>query len=492
MKLNLFLYLFFTGCLSQIKIYSQTAPILTHVKSKIIKINKQNYITISAFIEVPENRNNDSSRILKIPIFVIRSPKKQASEPVFFMEGGPGASNISDTKNIALLENHDFVSIGYRGADGSTILKSKKISKASKGLHNKLLSEESINNFRSEIDNYLIEIQKQGIDINQYTIMNVIEDFEYARKALGYTKINLLSISYGTRVALLYSYKYPEVIKRSIMVGANPPGHFIWWPEKTDEIINIYDSLYMVQKIVKYKGSIKQAMNKAFENMPKRWTCFKLDPDKIKVGIFLLMYQKNNSAMAFEAIFKASQKKDYSGLYAIQIAYDYFVPKTIWGDMLSKGYSADYDSKTNYKEKLSLYPNSALGVNYSMLLWGNVSQKLKQTIPEEYMRVRKSETETLILSGNLDNSTPADYAREELLPFLPNGKQIIMKDMSHADLIFGQLDNYRKTVAGYYDTGIANDSSFHYDPINFKPKRNINRLAKVFYPVVFFYSVFNN
>lgn len=473
------------------KVHSQTIPVLKEVKSKTITINKRKYITLSAFIEVPENAKSVASRTIKIPVYIIRSQNKQTSEPVFFLEGGPGASNMNTTENIALLENHDFVCVGYRGADGSTILKSKKISKASKGLHHKLLSEESITNFSSKIDDYLSDIQKQGIDITQYTIMNVIEDIEYARKALGYEKINLLSVSYGTRVALLYSYKYPEVIKRSVMIGANPPGHFIWWPDKTDQIISIYDSLYAKQKLVKYQGSIKQAMTKAFENMPKRWTCFKLDPDKIKVGIFLLMYQKSNSIMAFDALFKAAQKNDYSGLYAIQIAYDYFVPKIIWGDMLSKGYSADFESNTNYKEKLLSYPASALGVNYSMLLWGNVSRKLNQTIPEEYMRVRKSQTETLIISGNLDNSTPADYATQELLPFLPNGQQIILKDMSHADLIFGQLDNYRKTVASYFDTGVVSDSSFHYDPVNFKPKRNLNKLVKVFYPVVFFMSITN-
>lgn len=482
---------FIIGILAGLKTHSQTTPILKEVKNKTITINKRSYTTVSAVIEVSENRSKDSSRILKIPVFVIRAANPHIADPVFFLEGGPGASNMSTTKNIALLENHDFVCVGYRGADGSTVLHSKKISKASKGLHHKLLSDESIANFSRKSDDYLDKIQNEGIDISQYTIMEVIEDIEYARKALGYDKINLLSISYGTRVALLYSYKYPEVIKRSLMVGANPPGHFIWWPDKTDEIIDIYDSLYSKQKLVSYPGSIRQAMRTAFLTMPKRWAGFKLDQDKIKIGIFALMYQKETAVMAFDALFKAAQRKDYSGLYAIQLAYNYFIPKSIWGDMISKGYTADFDATINYKEKLLSYPPSCLGPNYSLLLWASVPKKLKRTIPEEYRHVRLSHTETLILSGNLDNSTPADYATQELLPFLPNGKQLVLKNMSHADLIFGQLNNYWKTVADYFDSGTVNDSLFHYEPVIFKPKRNLNKLAKVFFPVVFIMTILN-
>ena len=58
--------------------------------------------------------------------------------------------------------------------------------------------------------------------------------------ALGYGRIDLLSESAGTRTAMVYSWRHPDSINRSVMVGANPPGNFLWDPSATDEQIARY------------------------------------------------------------------------------------------------------------------------------------------------------------------------------------------------------------------------------------------------------------
>ena len=457
---------------------------------KSIKIREQQFTTYTGYIEVPENSDNISSGTIQLPVYIIKSSGKQPAEPVFVLDGGPGQSNISTTYNTALLANHDYVRVGYRGVDGSVKLNSKRIAKAMKGLHNRLLSDESLNNLESKMKDYHAELNEKGIDLSHYTIMDVIEDMEYARKSLGYNKINLFSVSYGTRVALLYSYKYPEVINRSILEGANPPGHFIWWPEKTDQIITIYDSLYKATNSPDYKGSIKETISISFQKMPKRWSCFKLDPDKIKATAFVLMFEKDNAVMAFDAFYKAAYKCDYSGLYLMQLAYDYLLPGMfLWGDFFNKGISADLQPDTIYREMLRLNETS-LGPNLSLLIWGSVAPWPKFTIADEYRKVRMSQTETLIISGNLDVSTPADYAKEELLPFLPNGRQVILKNMSHLDIGSCQIEAFRKFITLYFDTGIIDESMFLYDDIDFKPKKRFSTMAKTLYPVLLIASLF--
>jgi pimeloyl-ACP methyl ester carboxylesterase len=66
---------------------------------------------------------------------------------------------------------------------------------------------------------------------------------EAARTALGYDRIDLLSESAGTRTAIIYSWRYPESIRRSVMIGVNPPGHFLYYPGTTDEQIDRYAAL---------------------------------------------------------------------------------------------------------------------------------------------------------------------------------------------------------------------------------------------------------
>lgn len=439
-----------------------------------IVIDNKNYSTLRGYLEFPEDYNNLNSRKIQLPIFIIKSSNKTSAEPIFWFGGGPGASNILSENNIIstnptkLLVNHDLVCIGYRGVDGSIILKSKKVNKALKGLRNQLLSDKSLNNIEQKIIEYQSQLQEQNIDLNNYTMLNVIEDIEMVRKNQGYKKINILSVSYGTRLALLYSYKYPGIINRTVMIGANPPGHFIWDPEKTENILTKYDSLYKNQNAFDYKGSIKEIMKKSFNNMPKRWLGFKLDADKIKVGTFTTLFSKAMAGLVFEAYNRAANNNDYSYLYVMQKMFDMSSSGITFGEMSSKGVTADFVKATNYRKTLQ-GDNTILGGNLSKLYWGVSSAWQIRAIPEEYRKCRETATETLIISGDLDVSTPSDYAKEELIPYLKNGHQIILKNMSHSD-IFIKTMMTPNFLANYFDNGIINKEEITTpDTVDFQP-----------------------
>ena len=70
-----------------------------------------------------------------------------------------------------------------------------------------------------------------------------VDDLEAARVALGYDRIDLLSESAGTRTAMIYAWRYPQSIHRSVMIGVNPPGNFLWNPAVTDQQIHRYAAL---------------------------------------------------------------------------------------------------------------------------------------------------------------------------------------------------------------------------------------------------------
>src|SRR5207302_11409845 len=50
---------------------------------------------------------------------------------------------------------------------------------------------------------------------------------------------------------------------------------------------------------------------------------------------------------------------------------------------------------------------------------------------DAYSRVRTSEVETLLISGSLDSATPPQVATKELLPYLPNGHQVVLPAFGH-------------------------------------------------------------
>jgi pimeloyl-ACP methyl ester carboxylesterase len=460
------------------QVFAQT---LLEQKTKTIEINKQPFQQVDGYIEVPENWEKKDGKRLKLPVRIIKSLQKAPLEPVFYLDGGPGYSNLGGTANVALLKNHDFVFVGYRGADGSNVLTNKKLGKAFLGKNHQLLSDQSLDNMVATMTAYFDDLEQKGTDIQQYTIMQVIEDMEYARKQLGYDKINLQSFSYGTRVALLYTYKYPASIHRSVMAGANPPGHFLWYPEKTEEILNLWEAKYLAAG----KGSLKAAMQKALDQMPKHWAFYRLDKDKIKSITFTSMSQNELAVMVFDAYYRAAQKGDYGGLYMLQFLYDKFMKKIIWGEMYAKGASADRQAELNYRQLLRASDSTTvLGPSMSLLLWGAIEAWNKPLIPEAFRKPQLSQTETLIVSGNLDTSTPADFAEQELMPYLPKGQHVVLQNMSHEDIANAQAANFQKLINAFFDTGVVDASHFKPHEVDLKPKRRFHRLAKLGFPVL--------
>ncbi len=69
--------------------------------------------------------------------------------------------------------------------------------------------------------------------------------------------------------------------------------------------------------------------------------------------------------------------------------YDVFMKKIIWGDMYSKGASADMQLNTNYREMLrASNKTTVLGPNMSLVLWGSIEAWNKDLIPEEYSKIK--------------------------------------------------------------------------------------------------------
>lgn len=476
----LFLVLLFTTS------YSQNKEGFALLKQEEVKIEKHEYALLIGELTVSEDRNKPGSRVLKIPVQIIKAANANASEPIFWLDGGPGATNILSVDKITsaspskLLANHDFVCIGYRGVDGSTVLKSKKINKAFKGLCHKMLSDQSLNNVEAKIEEYCTDLKKEGVDINQYTILNVIDDIDYARKVLGYASINLLSASYGTRVALLYGYKYPSVINRTIMIGACPPGYFLTRQEQAENTIGYYDSLYRIKSGVAYERSIRDAIQRAFDNLPKRWTTFRLDPDKIKAGTTGMLYARGSAVWAFNAYFKAANEGDFSELYMLQKIFE-MNSKAVIGDVYAKTVSADMTNDMIESNKREQFRNSStlLGNNISAIYGTTAHAWSIKSIPDEYKKCRRSESEILIISGDLDFRTPADITNRELMPFLKNGKHVVLKNMSHSDILLNVMKS-QDFLYQYFEFGKVDESMISLIPyVDFTSKSKLGKV-KIF------------
>ncbi|MCI0616615.1 hypothetical protein L0244_26860, partial [bacterium] len=100
--------------------------------------------------------------------------------------------------------------------------------------------------------------------------------------------------------------------------------------------------------------------------------------------------------------------------------------------------------------------------------------------PEEYRKLQRSDVETLLISGSVDFSTPAEFATNELLPYLDKGKKIILSEIGHIDDVFViRSEAAKRLLTSFYKTGIADDSLCTYIPMDFDVKWGFPKIAKV-------------
>src|SRR6185503_2278932 len=95
---------------------------LVNLEPCMYKAGDTQYVAECSTLIVPENRSNPDSRLIALPVIRIRALNGGHAEPIFFLLGGPGKTNL-DFKDLGgLVDERDFVQVGYRGIDGSSVL----------------------------------------------------------------------------------------------------------------------------------------------------------------------------------------------------------------------------------------------------------------------------------------------------------------------------------------------------------------------------------
>ena len=74
------------------------------------------------WLGVLENRADPSSKVLQLPVLRVLATGQEHLEPIYYLAGGPGQSNLTFTRLQGLIDRHDLVFVGYRGVDGSVQL----------------------------------------------------------------------------------------------------------------------------------------------------------------------------------------------------------------------------------------------------------------------------------------------------------------------------------------------------------------------------------
>jgi pimeloyl-ACP methyl ester carboxylesterase len=439
---------------------------------------------------VSENRSNPDARLIALPVIRVRALNPNPAEPIFFFMGGPGGSNIHFEHIEGLVDHHDFVQVGYRGVDGSVVLNCPEVSDAVRNASDGLLGDAALKSYTDASARCAARFLAEGVDLAGYTITETIADMEAARLALDYERINLLGESYGTRVEMVYEWMHPESLNRVAMYAVNPPGHFVWSAEVLDAQIADYAKRCAAAATCSARtDDLTTSMQSVSKNMPDHWLFFPIDQDSVDFLTFFMLFETipldgiplPMSGPAAIDNWLAAEDGDPSGLALLSSFKGMFVPvMAVFGDLLSKAISGgDFEVRADRPQVALDPPGSILTSPWSTFYAALVRGWPATLIPEEYRQAQPTDVETLLLSGSLDFSTPPQFATNELLPYLHNGRQIILKDFGHSETFWNSQPEARaRLLNSFYDTGTADDSLYVYQPVNFDAGMGWPELAK--------------
>jgi pimeloyl-ACP methyl ester carboxylesterase len=448
---------------------------------------KGDYAADCGTLVVPENRADPDSRLIALPVTRIKARSEHPAEPIFRLQGGPGISNMEFSQASRFADDHDVVLVGYRGVDGSVRLDCPEVVSALKHSTD-LLGETSFRSYGDAFRACADRLTDDGVDLAGYGLPQQVEDLEATRVALGYDRVDLVSESVGTRTAMIYAWEHPESIHRSVMIAVNPPGHFLWDGPTIDEQIARYAKLCSQDESCSTRtGDLAATMKQTAADIPDRWFLLPIKDGNVRVASFFGLMETTSESAPLSApmtlgSWLAAADGDASGFWFQSLLADLAFPEAfVWGQMAAVA-RLDARAATDTFSSGSLRPESNLGDATTAWTWGGgrLVDSWPAAVAEDDCRtVRTSDVETLLIGGEVDFAAPPQGATEELLPHLPNGRQVVLPGFGHSTSFFAdQPEAGTHLINTYLASGEVDDSLYEPQRVDFTPEVTQTALGK--------------
>lgn len=173
---------------------------------------------------VPENYSEPSRRSIPLHLKIVKAtdPRPSAA-PLFHLAGGPGIAASGGAEfylraGRRFRDFRDIVLVDQRGTGQSSPLRCPALERRTP--LQEMYPVDEVESCRRTLEAHA--------DLTHYTTTTSARDLERVRAALGYERIDLEGISYGTELARAYLRLYPERVRAAVLIG--PPSEAMRTP----------------------------------------------------------------------------------------------------------------------------------------------------------------------------------------------------------------------------------------------------------------------
>ena len=414
---------------------------------------------------VLEDRANPSGRKINLKVAVIpavsRSPEPDA---LFLLAGGPGQAATESFVALAgafdrIEQKRDIVLVDQRGTGQSNPLTCPPSAEAGDEAN---LDEAAA---QAQYDQALKDClaQLKG-DPRFYTTSVFAQDLDEVRAALGYAKVDLYGVSYGTRAAQTYLRLYPDRVRGVILDGVVPQTQALG----TDVARDAQRALDLIFA----RCAASADCNQAFPNVRTEFDALLAALDKAPVAVTLahpvtgkrteLRITRSTVVFSVRMLSYAPETVALLPLLIHTAARGNYAPLAAQALMVSQDLEQSISAGLNAsvvcaEDAPFIKADAAAQANAGTYYGDRETQQITQLcsiwprgdIPADFKQAVSSSAPVLLLSGEADPVTPPANA-ELVAQTLPNGLRLVAPGQGHNVVFRGCLP---RVVADFITSG---------------------------------------
>ena len=399
-----------------------------------------------ARFEVPEDRSHPDGRKIQLNIAWLApsGSGEKLPDPVFFIAGGPGQSAVDTYPGLdpvfkEVRKQRNVILIDQRGTGHSNLL-SCTLDDDDAATAN--ITPAALQAMAQAEATRCAAALGRKADLRFYTTTDAVADLDAVRAALGVAQVNLVGISYGTRVAQQYAMRHPAQTRSIVLdsVVPNTLGLGNIFARNLDDALTLQFALCSKDPVCKGKlgdpraeldtllttlraAPVTVAYRDATSGEPRQGT---LTADAVAGLVRMYAYMPLASGLLPKLIHEANAGH-YEGLMALtKMMRGEMKDAMAMGMQMSVTCSEDADSMVARAEDAGTVLGNSLPTSVAAMcqVWP------KGQVPADFHHALASPVPALLMEGEFDPVTPPRYG-QEVVKTLPNGRLFVLKGQGH-------------------------------------------------------------
>lgn len=396
-----------------------------------------------ATFAVPEDHDAPDGRQIELAIAVLPAETQAEPDPMVMIAGGPGQSALESYPMLApafadVRRSRTVLLVDARGTGGSHPLHCKD-DDGDNAFGSAAPTPEAMLAFAERCRDALAD----GTDLRHYGTMDHVRDLERVREAIGAPQLNLVGVSYGTRVAQQYAKAFPDATRTVVLDGV-VPNTMVLGQEHARNLEQALDAHFArCRDEPACAGSLGDparqlpAVRAALEagglpavryRDPVSGEWLEDTPDFGRLALLLRMfsYQPNTASTLPLLLHDAAQ-----GRYAPMLAQSRMIMGSL-GDQMAHGMQLSVICTEDVAD-MAIDPDDAgsvLGTDMVELLQAQCPAWPTAPRAPGFRDPLAGDVPVLAISGEFDPVTPPRYG-DEIVAHLPRGRHLVAPGQGH-------------------------------------------------------------